>query len=162
MPGKNKCGADAANRTFLSVRPRKHCTMADKETNLPLLLHGCRQGNRNSQRKVYEHFYGYGVQCLVLPGFGASEPPDSDAGNPPRYNPADAGGADDRHDLPDARRAGKNSEILTGWLRRSFRTGERTANGPARGAALCCRRSGAKQSGQPLICRDGNKQSASR
>ena len=39
--------------------------MADKETNLPLLLHGCRQGNRNSQRKVYEHFYGYAMSiCL--------------------------------------------------------------------------------------------------
>ncbi len=43
----------------------KHCVMADKDTDLPLLLQGCRHGNRNSQRKLYEHFYGYAMSiCL--------------------------------------------------------------------------------------------------
>jgi RNA polymerase sigma-70 factor (ECF subfamily) len=37
--------------------------MPDSEINL--LLQGCRRGNRNSQRKLYEHFYGYAISvCL--------------------------------------------------------------------------------------------------
>lgn len=40
--------------------------MADKdELNLDLLLQGCREGRRSSQKKLYELFYGYGVNiCL--------------------------------------------------------------------------------------------------
>jgi RNA polymerase sigma-70 factor (ECF subfamily) len=35
------------------------------ESELNLLLQGCRRGNRNSQRKLYEHFYGYAMSiCL--------------------------------------------------------------------------------------------------
>ena len=38
----------------------------DKEAiNLKLILEGCRQGNRSSQRRLYEHFFGYGMSvCL--------------------------------------------------------------------------------------------------
>lgn len=33
--------------------------------NLTLLIKGCQKGNRNSQRKLYQHFYGYGMNlCL--------------------------------------------------------------------------------------------------
>ena len=61
----NKSGVDAAFRTFLSVVIKKHRAMADKETDLHLMLQGCHQGNRNSQRKLYEHFYGYAMSvCL--------------------------------------------------------------------------------------------------
>lgn len=40
--------------------------MADKDNlNLELLLQGCREGRRSSQKKLYELFYGYGVNiCL--------------------------------------------------------------------------------------------------
>ena len=39
--------------------------MADGSINLQLILKGCRQGNRNAQRKLYEHFYGYALNlCL--------------------------------------------------------------------------------------------------
>ncbi len=39
--------------------------MPHEELNLTLILQGCRRGNRNSQRKLYEHFYGYGLNiCL--------------------------------------------------------------------------------------------------
>ncbi|MEK7256556.1 MAG: RNA polymerase sigma factor [Bacteroidota bacterium] len=36
-----------------------------EEINIQLLLQGCLQGNRQSQRKLYEHFYGYAMNvCL--------------------------------------------------------------------------------------------------
>lgn len=36
-----------------------------KNLNLQLLTEGCRQGNRASQLKLYEHFYSYGMSiCL--------------------------------------------------------------------------------------------------
>lgn len=36
-----------------------------EEINIQLILKGCQQGNRNSQRKLYEHFYGYAMSvCL--------------------------------------------------------------------------------------------------
>lgn len=39
--------------------------MPHEELNLTLILQGCRRGNRNSQRKLYEHFYGYAFNiCL--------------------------------------------------------------------------------------------------
>ncbi len=39
--------------------------MPIEKINLQLILDGCRQGNRNSQRKLYEHFYGYAMKvCL--------------------------------------------------------------------------------------------------
>ncbi|MBI5917702.1 MAG: RNA polymerase sigma factor [Bacteroidetes bacterium] len=39
--------------------------MPNNEIHLKFILEGCRQGNRNSQRKLYEHFYGYGMSlCL--------------------------------------------------------------------------------------------------
>lgn len=39
--------------------------MHDGEINLERTLQSCLQGNRNSQRKVYEHFYGYAISiCL--------------------------------------------------------------------------------------------------
>lgn len=40
--------------------------MADKDKlNLDLLLQGCRDGRRSSQKKLYELFYGYGINiCL--------------------------------------------------------------------------------------------------
>lgn len=39
--------------------------MRESNINLKLILQGCRKGNRNSQRKLYEHFYGYSMKiCL--------------------------------------------------------------------------------------------------
>lgn len=39
--------------------------MPENNLNLKLLLEGCLRNNRNSQRKLYEHFYGYGMNiCL--------------------------------------------------------------------------------------------------
>lgn len=39
--------------------------MLNGEINLELILQGCRSGDRNSQRKLYEHFYGYAMSiCL--------------------------------------------------------------------------------------------------
>lgn len=39
--------------------------MSENKINLKLILQGCRQDNRNSQRKLYEHFYGYAMKiCL--------------------------------------------------------------------------------------------------
>lgn len=32
-----------------------------EEINIQLILKGCLQSNRNSQRKLYEHFYGYAM-----------------------------------------------------------------------------------------------------
>ena len=39
--------------------------MPENNINLKLLIEGCLRKNRNSQRKLYEHFYGYGMNvCL--------------------------------------------------------------------------------------------------
>lgn len=39
--------------------------MAEKELNLKLIVEGCRRGNRSSQRRLFEHFFGYGMNvCL--------------------------------------------------------------------------------------------------
>lgn len=39
--------------------------MPEDNINLKLILEGCRRGSRNSQRKLYEHFYGYAMNiCL--------------------------------------------------------------------------------------------------
>lgn len=39
--------------------------MPVENINLQLILEGCRRGNRNSQRKLYEFFYGYAMKiCL--------------------------------------------------------------------------------------------------
>lgn len=39
--------------------------MLNGQINLELILQGCQRGNRNSQRKLYEHFYGYAMSiCL--------------------------------------------------------------------------------------------------
>lgn len=39
--------------------------MSEEKINLSLILQGCLRGNRNSQRKLYEHFYGYAMNiCL--------------------------------------------------------------------------------------------------
>lgn len=39
--------------------------MAQRTINLKLILKGCLRQNRNSQRILYEHFYGYGLSiCL--------------------------------------------------------------------------------------------------
>lgn len=40
--------------------------MSEKPSELELLLQGCRKGNRNSQRKLYEHFYGYALNICLL------------------------------------------------------------------------------------------------
>ncbi|MBK7938914.1 MAG: sigma-70 family RNA polymerase sigma factor [Lewinellaceae bacterium] len=43
--------------------------MFNREINLDHILEGCRQGNQNSQRKLYEHFYGYAMNiCLRYSG----------------------------------------------------------------------------------------------
>lgn len=39
--------------------------MAEENINLTLILQGCLRGSRNSQRKLYEYFYGYAMNvCL--------------------------------------------------------------------------------------------------
>jgi RNA polymerase sigma factor (sigma-70 family) len=39
--------------------------MQAREINLKLILDGCLRRNRNSQRKLYEYFFGYGMNvCL--------------------------------------------------------------------------------------------------
>ncbi len=39
--------------------------MPERKINLKLLIEGCRRGNRNYQRKLYQHFYGYAMNiCL--------------------------------------------------------------------------------------------------
>lgn len=39
--------------------------MSDADQNLRGILEGCRKCNRNSQRRLYEHFYGYAMSiCL--------------------------------------------------------------------------------------------------
>lgn len=39
--------------------------MTKNEINIKLLIEGCLKGNRNSQRKLYEHFYGYGMNITL-------------------------------------------------------------------------------------------------
>ena len=39
--------------------------MSQTQINMHLILEGCRKQNRQAQRKLYEHFYGYGMSiCL--------------------------------------------------------------------------------------------------
>ncbi|MCB9294686.1 MAG: RNA polymerase sigma factor [Lewinellaceae bacterium] len=39
--------------------------MSEEKINLTLILQGCQRGSRNSQQKLYEHFYGYAMNiCL--------------------------------------------------------------------------------------------------
>lgn len=39
--------------------------MPERKINLKLLIEGCRRSNRNYQRKLYQHFYGYAMNtCL--------------------------------------------------------------------------------------------------
>lgn len=39
--------------------------MADHTINIKLIVEGCRRANRNSQRKLFEHFFAYGINiCL--------------------------------------------------------------------------------------------------
>ena len=39
--------------------------MRRDQINIKLILEGCLQGNRNSQRKLYEYYHGYGISvCL--------------------------------------------------------------------------------------------------
>ena len=40
-------------------------TMVEQKINLKLLIENCRKGNRNSQRKLYEHFYGFGMKIAL-------------------------------------------------------------------------------------------------
>lgn len=39
--------------------------MDSDNLNLQLLIEGCRNKNRHSQRKLYEHFYGYGMSVAL-------------------------------------------------------------------------------------------------
>lgn len=39
--------------------------MDSDNVNLQLLVEGCRNKNRHSQRKLYEHFYGYGMSIAL-------------------------------------------------------------------------------------------------
>ncbi len=47
--------------------------MPKGELNLNLILEGCRRGNRNSQRKLYEHFYGYAMNICLRYGKNREE-----------------------------------------------------------------------------------------
>lgn len=39
--------------------------MTENNLNIQLILEGCRRGNRSSQRRLFEHFFGYGMNiCL--------------------------------------------------------------------------------------------------
>jgi len=47
--------------------------MDNDNINLQLLLEGCRNKNRQSQRKFYEHFYGYGMSVALRFGENREE-----------------------------------------------------------------------------------------
>ena len=47
--------------------------MPGRDLNLTLILDGCRRDNRNSQRKLYEHFYGYGMNISLRYGRNREE-----------------------------------------------------------------------------------------
>lgn len=47
--------------------------MPGRDLNLTLIIDGCRRGNRNSQRKLYEHFYGYGMNISLRYGRNREE-----------------------------------------------------------------------------------------
>lgn len=50
---------------FSNVVVKMNVLMARKLTNVPFLIKGCRDGNRSSQLRLYEHFYSYGMGiCL--------------------------------------------------------------------------------------------------
>lgn len=38
----------------------------DKEANIQLIIQGCRRGNRNAQRKLYQLFFSYAMSVSVL------------------------------------------------------------------------------------------------
>lgn len=39
--------------------------MGNENINIRLIVNGCREKNPNSQRKLYEHFYGYGMSIAL-------------------------------------------------------------------------------------------------
>lgn len=39
--------------------------MPNAEIHLEVILEGCRRGDRNSQRRLYEHFYGYAMSICT-------------------------------------------------------------------------------------------------
>ena len=47
--------------------------MDNDKINLQLLIEGCRNNNRQSQRKLYEHFYGYGMSVALRFGENREE-----------------------------------------------------------------------------------------
>ena len=47
--------------------------MDSDKINLQLLIEGCRNQNRQSQRKLYEHFYGYGMSIALRFGKNREE-----------------------------------------------------------------------------------------
>jgi len=47
--------------------------MESDNLNLQLLIEGCRNENRHSQRKLYEHFYGYGMSVALRFGENREE-----------------------------------------------------------------------------------------
>ena len=55
----------AANSPLHCVPLKEARPMSEEKINLTLILQGCQRGSRNSQRKLYEHFYGYAMNvCL--------------------------------------------------------------------------------------------------
>ena len=61
-----------SNPFFLFLRIGQY--MADKDNlKLELLLQGCREGRRGSQRKLYELFYGYGMNICLRYGKNETE-----------------------------------------------------------------------------------------
>ena len=47
--------------------------MGSDNLNLQLLIEGCRNKNRHSQKKFYEHFYGYGMSVALRFGENREE-----------------------------------------------------------------------------------------
>jgi RNA polymerase sigma-70 factor (ECF subfamily) len=47
--------------------------MSENERELEHMLQGCRQNNRNSQQKLYEHFYGYAMSICLRYARGREE-----------------------------------------------------------------------------------------
>lgn len=47
--------------------------MDNDNINLQLLIEGCRNKNRHSQKKLYEHFYGYGMSVALRFGENREE-----------------------------------------------------------------------------------------
>lgn len=59
-PGK-KIALSAAFHRHKCVKDRNRPTVREKDFDLLTVLQGCQKGNRNSQRRLYEHFYGYAM-----------------------------------------------------------------------------------------------------